>query len=253
MILKNYNKRPSCKNIVVNMNSLCYSKNLLRYITVMGGDVENMRNLFYFMCVALLLAAGAGCGGGLGKPETVTLDVPLPEYQQQQTELTPEQQYIAHVLTEQGYNSNRDKPTVIVIHKLSRKLTCYRGLTPIKTYPVVLGNDPYNDKLCQGDTCTPEGVYRVRAKYPHPKWDSFIWLDYPNGQNWLKFARAKEAGRIPPEADIGGQVGIHGTEDPYRNLSGENWTKGCISLLNKDLDEIYPLVNDKTLIVITKQ
>ncbi len=28
---------------------------------------------------------------------------------------------------------------------------------------------------------------------------------------------------------------------------------GCISLLNKDLDEIYPLVNDKTLIVITKQ
>jgi murein L,D-transpeptidase YafK len=219
----------------------------------MGGDVENMRNLFYCMCVALLVAAGAGCGGGLGKPETATLDVPLAEYQQQQTELTPEQQYIAQVLTEQGYNVNRDKPTVIVIHKLSRKLTCYRGLTPLKTYPVVLGNDPRNDKLCQGDTCTPEGVYRVRAKYPHPKWDSFIWLDYPNTQNWLKFGRAKKAGRIPPEADIGGQVGIHGTEDPYRNISGENWTKGCISLLNKDLDEIYPLVNDKTLIVITKQ
>ena len=155
------------------MNFPCYSENLLRYITVMGEDVENMRNLFYFMCVALLLAAGAGCGGGLGKPETATLDAPLPEYQQQQTELTPEQRYIAQVLTEKGYNGNRDKPTVIVVHKLSRKLTCYRGLTPIKTYPVVLGNDPCNDKLCQGDTCTPEGVYRVRAKYPHPKWDSF--------------------------------------------------------------------------------
>jgi murein L,D-transpeptidase YafK len=253
MILKKYNKRPSCKNIVVNMNFLCYSGNLLRYITVMGGDVENMRNLFYFMCVVLLLAAGAGCGGGLGKPETATLDAPLPDYQQQQTQLTPEQRYIAQVLTEQGYNFDREKPTVIVVHKLSRKLICYRGLTPIKTYPVVLGNDPYNDKLCQGDTCTPEGVYRVRAKYPHSKWDSFIWLDYPNNQNWLKFARAKEAGRIPPEADIGGQVGIHGTEDPYRNISGENWTKGCISLLNKDLDEIYPLVNDKTLVVITRQ
>jgi murein L,D-transpeptidase YafK len=212
-----------------------------------------MRNLLYFICAALLLAAGAGCGGGLGKPETATLDVPLPKYQQQQTELTPEQQYIAHILTAQGYNSDRDKPTVILIHKLTRKLTCYRGLTPLKTYPVVLGNDPYNDKLCQGDTCTPEGVYRVRAKYPHPKWDCFIWLDYPNNQNWLKFARAKKAGRIPPEADIGGQVGIHGTEDSLRNLTGENWTKGCISLLNKDLDEIYPLVNDHTLIVITKQ
>ena len=164
----------------------------------MGEDVEIMRYLFYCMCAALLLAAGAGCGGGLGKPETATLDTPLPEYQEQQTELTPEQQYVAQVLIENGYNINRDKPTVIVVHKLSRKLTCYRGLTPLKTFPVVLGNDPFNDKLCQGDTCTPEGVYRVRAKYPHPRWDSFIWLDYPNTKNWLKFGRAKTGGAHPP-------------------------------------------------------
>ena len=163
----------------------------------MGEDVEIMRYLFYCICVALLLAAGAGCGGGLGKPETATLDAPLPEYQEQQTQLTAEQQYVAQVLIENGYNVNRDKPTVIVVHKISRKLTCYRGLTPLKTFPVVLGNDPLNDKLCQGDTCTPEGVYRVRAKYPHPRWDSFIWLDYPNDKNWLKFGRAKKAGKIP--------------------------------------------------------
>ena len=219
----------------------------------MGEDVKIMRYLFYCTCVALLLAAGAGCGGGLGKPETAILDAPLPEYQAQQTQLTPEQQYVAQVLTENGYDINRDKPTVIVVHKLSRKLICYRGLTPLKTFPVVLGNDPFNDKLVQGDTCTPEGVYRVRAKFPHAKWDSFIWLDYPNTKNWVKFGRAKQAGRIPPEAEIGGEVGIHGTEDPSRNLSGVNWTKGCISLLNQDLQEIYPLVNDKTLVVITKQ
>jgi murein L,D-transpeptidase YafK len=225
----------------------------LRLIAVMGEDVEIMRYLFYCMCVALLLAAGAGCGGGLGKPETAALDAPLPEYQEQQTQLTPEQQYLAQVLIENGYDINRDKPTVIVVHKLTRKLTCYRGLTPLKTFPVVLGTNPRNDKLCQGDACTPEGVYRVRAKYPHPKWDSFIWLDYPNTKNWLKFGRAKQAGKIPPDADIGGEVGIHGTEDASRNLSGQNWTKGCISLLNKDLQEIYPLVNDKTLVVITKQ
>ena len=77
------------------MKFLCYSEHLLRYVTVMGEDVDKMRNLFYCMCVGLLLAAGAGCGGGLGKPEAVSLDVPLPEYQQQQTELTPEQRYVA--------------------------------------------------------------------------------------------------------------------------------------------------------------
>ena len=211
-----------------------------------------MRYLFYIICVVLLLAAGAGCGGGLGKPETATLDAPLPEYQEQQTELTPEQRYVAQVLIANGYNINRDKPTVIVVHKLTRKLTCYRGLTPIKTFPVVLGNDPLNDKLCQGDTCTPEGVYRVRAKYPHPKWDSFIWLDYPNTQNWLKFGRAKNTGRLPEDADIGGAIGIHGTEDDGKNLSGLNWTKGCVSLLNGDLEEIYPMIDKKTLVVINK-
>jgi murein L,D-transpeptidase YafK len=212
-----------------------------------------MRNFLYFMCALLLVVAGAGCGGGRGKPATASLETPLPDYEQQQTELTPEQKYIAQVLAKKGYNVKRDKPTVLLIRKQSRQLTCYRGLTPLKTYPVVLGNDPVNDKLCQGDTCTPEGVYNIRAKFPHSRWDSFIWLDYPNTQNWLKFSRAKKAGRIPTEADIGGEIGIHGTEDPYRNLARLNWTKGCISLLNQDLREIYPLVNDKTLVVITKQ
>jgi murein L,D-transpeptidase YafK len=212
-----------------------------------------MRNLRYILPILLLAVAAAGCASGWGKPEgSAVLEQPLPLYEPQQTNLTQEQKYIDHLLGKNGLNGNGNKPTVIVVHKIQRKLTIYQGITPLKTYPVVLGNDPYNDKLCQGDTCTPEGVYHVRAKYAHPKWDAFIWLDYPNTQNWLKFARAKQAGRLPPDADIGGQIGIHGTEDPLRNLSGENWTKGCVSLFNKDLEEIYPLVNDKTLVVIRK-
>jgi murein L,D-transpeptidase YafK len=202
----------------------------------------------------LLAAAVVGCGSsGPVKPEAAAhLDQPLAQYQPPATHLTPDQKYIDQLLCKNGLSGNGHKPTVIVVHKLRRQLTIYQGVTPLKTYPVVLGNDPYNDKMCQGDTCTPEGVYRVRAKYPHPKWDAFIWLDYPNTQNWLKFARAKQAGRLPEDADIGGHIGIHGTEDPLRNLCGENWTKGCISLLNKDLEEIYPLINDKTLVVITR-
>ncbi len=211
-----------------------------------------MNNLRSILPVLLLAAAVAGCAGGQGGPEASTVKAePLPMYEPQQTNLSPEQKYIDHLLSKNGFNGN--KPTVIMVHKRQRKLTVYQGTTPLKTYPVVLGNDPYNDKLCQGDTCTPEGVYRVRAKYPHPRWDAFIWLDYPNTQNWLKFSRAKKAGRVPMDADIGGQIGIHGTEDPLRNLAGLNWTKGCISLLNKDLEEIYPLVNEQTLVVINKE
>ena len=211
-----------------------------------------MRNWGYGLLILPLLAALAGCAGAPPEKPATALATALPVYAPP-ANLTAEQSYIQNLLVKNGYNGEVPKPTVIVVHKLSRKLIFYQGITPLKSYPVVLGNDPYNDKLCQGDTCTPEGVYRVRAKYPHSIWDAFIWLDYPNTQNWLKFARAKEAGRLPPNAEIGGEVGIHGTEDPLRNLSGENWTKGCISLQNKDLEEIYPLVTEQTLVVINKQ
>jgi murein L,D-transpeptidase YafK len=214
-----------------------------------------MRNTGFFLLFVLLAVGLMGCAGGAVKPEDTraSLDKALPVYEPRQANLTPEQKFVEQILNKNGYNGKGYKPTVIVVHKLSRKLTFYKGITPLKTCPIVLGNDPFNDKLCQGDTCTPEGVYRVRAKYPHPKWDKFIWLDYPNTQNWLKYARAKKAGRIPYDADIGGQIGIHGTEDSLKNLTGENWTKGCISLLNKDLEDIYPLVTDKTLVVIKKE
>jgi murein L,D-transpeptidase YafK len=212
-----------------------------------------MGNAVWLLLLALAVSL-TGCAGKTGTPGDIAeLTANLPPYEPRPANLTPEQKYIEQLLNKNGYHGNGSKPTVIVVHKQSRKLTLYRGLTPLKTYPVVLGNDPYNDKLCHGDTCTPEGIYRVKAKYPHPKWDYFIWLDYPNTQNWLKYARAKQAGRLAPDADIGDQIGIHGTEDSLKNLSGENWTKGCVSLLNQHLEEIYPLVNEKTLVVINKE
>lgn len=210
-----------------------------------------MRYMITVLLSLLVAAVCAGCGGQAVISPEVELDKPLPAYEAKQTPLTPEQKYLEQILNRNGF-TNGSKPTVVVVHKLSRKLTMYQGLTPLKTYPVVLGNDPYNDKLCQGDTCTPEGVYRVVTKYPHDRWDKFILLDYPNTQNWLKFGKAKQIGRLPQNAEIGGAVGIHGTEYPDRNLSGRNWTKGCVSLLNQDLDEIYPLINEKTLVVIKK-
>lgn len=211
--------------------------------------MRNCRWLLLFLLPGVL-----ACAAGREKPQDLGALPPANNiYVSPQTPLTPEQQYVAELLNKNGYHGNGSKPTVIVVHKLARKLTFYKGTTLLKTYPIVLGEDPYNDKLCQGDSCTPEGVYQVKAKYPHPRWSWFIWLDYPNTKNWLKFGRAKQAGRLPLEADIGGQIGIHGTDEAWKNLCGENWTKGCVSLLNEDLEEIYPLVNDKTLVVILKQ
>jgi len=201
----------------------------------------------------LLLVAAAVLGGcGRRAPQPVQLTPIILEPEPQPT-LTGEQQLIQDVLRRNGYGNLGTAPTVIVVRKLTRKLVLYQGLTPKKTYSVVLGLNPRADKLYQGDCATPEGVYRVVTKFDHPKWSKFILLDYPNTQNWLRFGRAKREGKIPPTAEIGGQVGIHGTHDHFQNYMGVNWTRGCVSLLNHDVEDLYRYVTDKTLIIIKKE
>ncbi|RLA89593.1 MAG: murein L,D-transpeptidase [Deltaproteobacteria bacterium] len=205
---------------------------------------------------ALLLCWVVAACGGHRAPVVQTgpeVDQAWDQAKERASESADEENLIKQLLSKNGYHQNGKKPTVILISKLSRKLTLYYGATPLKTYPVVLGGDPKHDKLCQGDLCTPEGVYHVVCKYPHDRWNKFILLDYPNTQNWLKFARAKKRGRISPWASIGGEIGIHGTDDDLRNIVGENWTLGCISLQNRHLDDIYPLINENTLVVIQKK
>ncbi|MBW1952035.1 MAG: L,D-transpeptidase [Deltaproteobacteria bacterium] len=210
------------------------------------------RSLYGIMILVWLLA---GCCGHRTPVVHTTLDYqPVPDQEEEvRSEPESEQELIKQVLSQNGYHRQRVKPTILLVTKKTRKLTLYYGTTPIRTYPVVLGANPKKDKLCQGDMCTPEGVYHVVCKYPHERWNKFILLDYPNNQNWLKFARAKKRGQISPLASIGGEIGIHGTDDDLRNIIGENWTFGCISLQNHHLDDIYPLINEKTLVVIKKE
>ena len=124
----------------------------------------------------------------------------------------------------------------------------------LNSYPVVLGPDPVNDKLMEGDGCTPEGIFGIRDKYPHRKWTRFIWLDYPNEESWKKFNKAKADGKIPQDATIGGEVGIHGVP-PGKDCwidKGENWTLGCISLKNADIVELYDFITSDMEIFIHK-
>jgi murein L,D-transpeptidase YafK len=124
----------------------------------------------------------------------------------------------------------------------------------VKQYPVVFGGNPVDDKLRQGDRCTPEGRFRVIAKYPHRSWNKFIWFDYPNEESWEKHRRAKRKGTIPQSAKIGGEVGIHGVPRGTGAMIDLriNWTLGCIALKNKDIDEFYPYIREGTLVVIKK-
>lgn len=146
-----------------------------------------------------------------------------------------------------------DKRKIFIqIEKTKRTLFLKVGETIVKSYPVVLGFNPTDDKMKEGDGCTPEGTFKIRSQYPHKSWNKFIWIDYPTAESKKKFAERKKKGLIPKDAKIGGEIGIHGVPkgaDVAIDL-GQNWTLGCISLKNKDVSEVYSLVKAGTKIVI---
>jgi len=55
-------------------------------------------------------------------------------------------------------------------------------------------------------------------------------------------------------AHIGGEIGIHGVPHGMDFIIDMkyNWTLGCISMKNKDIDEIYPYITKATIIEIRK-
>lgn len=145
-------------------------------------------------------------------------------------------------------------PMYIVIDKRKYELTVYDALGWFATYPVVFGNNTLSDKRMEGDRNTPEGTFKINGKRPHAKWDRFISLDYPNGESLAKFNRRKERGEIPASARPGGGIGIHGTwpNDDHVVDKYKNWTEGCISLKNHDVEDLYSYIPVGTTVTIRK-
>ncbi|HEB12875.1 MAG TPA: murein L,D-transpeptidase [Actinobacteria bacterium] len=147
-----------------------------------------------------------------------------------------------------------DKDKVkIVISKSKYKLTVFYNRKPVKDYMIVMGGDPVNDKRREGDKRTPEGELKVRDLYPHKSWSKFIWINYPTQASWQKHNQAKADGEISEGDTIGGEIGLHGVPVGNDQLvtDGVNWTTGCVSLTNKDVNEIYDVMKVGTPITIT--
>lgn len=140
----------------------------------------------------------------------------------------------------------------IVITKSSYELVVWHRERMVKRYPCVFGFNPTDDKRKEGDGCTPEGTFYMQDKYPHKAWSKFIWINYPTADSWRKHRAAKEDGTLAASARIGGEIGIHGVPAGYDHLidARQNWTLGCISLKNQDVNEIYPYIRKSTPIII---
>ncbi|MHB1921343.1 MAG: L,D-transpeptidase family protein [Chitinophagaceae bacterium] len=126
-------------------------------------------------------------------------------------------------------------------------------MTLLKSYPVLFGSDNLEDKMMQGDRRTPNGTFHIIAKKYDSRWSRVMLLDYPNQASLEKFKERKEEGIIPQKASIGDGIGIHGVwpkVEWYVFRYRQNWTDGCISLRNADVDELFRVVKDGTPVVI---
>lgn len=144
----------------------------------------------------------------------------------------------------------------VVVRKEERTLTVYHRTEQTKVYPIVIGIASYGPKVYQGDLRTPEGVYRIASKRPHARWSRFMLLSYPNDDDRSRYAMALSEGRVPiidgHAPGVGGAVGIHGTDREDSNVRGDDWTFGCISLLNQHVAELYDTIPIGTPVLIEK-
>lgn len=146
-----------------------------------------------------------------------------------------------------------EEPVLIVVDKECRMLSLYQYGRLVRSYPVVLGRKP-GRKLYEGDKRTPTGLYMIIDKDHHRRWSRFMLLDYPTEQDVRRYWQNVSAGTVPRRGGnypgVGGEIGIHGTDRESFNRVGVNWTMGCISLFNLDVQELYAFVRVGTLVYI---
>lgn len=126
----------------------------------------------------------------------------------------------------------------VLILKGERALVLLRDGKPLKRYRVALGRDPRGPKQRQGDSRTPEGLYRIDARNAASRFHLALHISYPGAADRR---RARQEGIAP-----GGDIMIHGMRNgwgwigPLHRLI--DWTDGCIAVTDREMDEIWRAV-----------
>jgi hypothetical protein len=144
---------------------------------------------------------------------------------------------------------------VSVFKKRHELIVYYKGRL-FKKYDAVFGrNLDLGAKLWAQDRRTPEGVYSIIEKYRSARFQWVLRLNYPNRVDRVRYETMRVNGVVPVYSDgtfplVGSAIGIHGTDVPILNAGHINWTTGCISVENKDIDDLDRLLPIGTVVII---
>jgi murein L,D-transpeptidase YafK len=103
------------------------------------------------------------------------------------------------------------------------------------------------DKQQRGDRATPEGRYSITTKKSAGQTTYYraLAINYPNADDLARFKKAVKSGALPPGANPGGLIEIHGSGG-----KGAHWTEGCVALKNEDMRVLFERVSVGTPVTI---
>jgi murein L,D-transpeptidase YafK len=132
----------------------------------------------------------------------------------------------------------------VLIEKAARRMTLYSAQgEPMRVYrDIQLGWQPIGPKHFAGDGRTPEGHYRIDRGLEGSAYHLALHISYPAVQD-RAFAGAQAR-------DPGGAIFIHGQPNGMVERPAGDWTAGCIAVSNDEIEEIWSLVGDDTLVDI---
>ena len=131
--------------------------------------------------------------------------------------------------------------TRVIVDKSARRMFMMHNDEVLKSFDIELGFAPNGHKEFEGDGKTPEGTYIIDRRNPNSDFHLSLGISYPNEVD-RTFAHTK--GKSP-----GGDIFIHGRPNKKRGV-GPDWTAGCISVKNREIEKIYAMVMNGTPITI---
>jgi murein L,D-transpeptidase YafK len=134
----------------------------------------------------------------------------------------------------------------IIVDKSARRMKLLKDGRVIRTYRIALGRGGRGPKQRSGDNKVPEGTYRIVGRNGDSAYHLSLRIDYPTER---QIRQAREEGYDP-----GGDIMIHGIRNGLGWIGAlhqrVDWTQGCIAVTNAEIEEIWRLVPDRTIIEI---
>lgn len=139
---------------------------------------------------------------------------------------------------------NGPEVTSVQVHKADRKMYLLHNDKVLKSYDIALGFAPVGHKQFEGDGKTPEGLYFIDRFNPRSRYHLSVGISYPNDRDR---AFAERLGRDP-----GGDIMFHGRgpEGNERVRKNRDWTAGCITVTDEEIEDIYAMLQPGAPVVI---